>query len=85
LSGEFASQKDFFGEVSFMSDMEARIVRGERPPIPESTPLFIKALIELCWHNDPEKRPSFDQVRTRLLSPQQWVFTCPFIISALNA
>lgn len=36
--------------------------RNSRPRIPESCPKKLKQLIELCWHRDPERRPSFKQI-----------------------
>ena len=36
----------------------ARATRGGRPPIPDSVMPDVAKLIELAWHEDPDKRPS---------------------------
>jgi serine/threonine protein kinase len=41
-------------------------VSGERLPLPSCCPAPLEALISSCWHPDPEKRPSFDQVLKRI-------------------
>jgi serine/threonine protein kinase len=41
-------------------------VSGERLPLPSCCPPPLEALISSCWHPDPEKRPSFDQVLKRI-------------------
>eukprot|EP00794_Sanderia_malayensis_P016068 gene16068-17691_t len=38
------------------------VINGERPYIASSTPPPIKDLIELCWHADRDKRPTFEKV-----------------------
>ncbi|GAX74588.1 hypothetical protein CEUSTIGMA_g2036.t1 [Chlamydomonas eustigma] len=41
-------------------------IKGLRPSIPEVAPLGLAALIASCWHEDPRRRPSADQVLTSL-------------------
>ena len=41
------------------------VLRNNRPDIPEDTPPKLKHLIEACWDQDPNKRPSFERI-TRL-------------------
>jgi serine/threonine protein kinase len=41
-------------------------VDDERPDIPESVPGAIEGLIRDCWETDPEDRPSFDAILSRL-------------------
>ncbi|EAY22279.1 TKL family protein kinase [Trichomonas vaginalis G3] len=36
--------------------------RNSRPKITDNCPKKLRQLIELCWHRDPEKRPSFKQI-----------------------
>ena len=33
-----------------------------RPPFPEGTPKCVVDLINLCWHENPNKRPTFDEI-----------------------
>ena len=40
--------------------------RGLRPDLPADCPAAIGALIEACWAESPEERPSFDDVLARL-------------------
>ena len=35
---------------------------NSRPKIPENLPAFISNLIRCCWQQDPEKRPSFNDI-----------------------
>eukprot|EP00163_Fabomonas_tropica_P016060 TRINITY_DN2897_c0_g1_i1.p1 TRINITY_DN2897_c0_g1~~TRINITY_DN2897_c0_g1_i1.p1 ORF type:complete len:322 (+),score=32.91 TRINITY_DN2897_c0_g1_i1:95-967(+) len=43
-------------------------VAGVRPPIPENVPSELVSLIKECWAQDPEERPAFLQIITRLQS-----------------
>ena len=45
--------------------LKERILRGVRPEIPNEYG-FIKSLIEACWHDSPDCRPSFDQISVHL-------------------
>jgi serine/threonine protein kinase len=47
-----------------------RIVRDERPEIPEFVRLPARALIEDCWAIDPDDRPTFDEIVDRLAEMQ---------------
>jgi hypothetical protein len=38
------------------------MVRGKRPDIPEKVLPFTRQLIEQCWAETPEKRPSFSEI-----------------------
>jgi len=53
-----------------MSAIEDRVKKGERPVIPNYTPAYFKSLIEMCWADNPESRPSFVQTTELLLNKQ---------------
>eukprot|EP00118_Oscarella_pearsei_P019177 m.202262 g.202262 ORF g.202262 m.202262 type:complete len:616 (+) comp39608_c0_seq19:20-1867(+) len=36
--------------------------QGQRPPPIESMPASLENLMKLCWHKDPQQRPSFNEV-----------------------
>ena len=39
-----------------------QVCAGMRPKVPQSMPQGLQELMETCWHADPRKRPSFDEV-----------------------
>eukprot|EP01127_Copromyxa_protea_P021835 TRINITY_DN7619_c0_g1_i2.p1 TRINITY_DN7619_c0_g1~~TRINITY_DN7619_c0_g1_i2.p1 ORF type:complete len:2022 (-),score=440.49 TRINITY_DN7619_c0_g1_i2:87-5282(-) len=60
---ELLVRKPFFFELSFSSDIAEYVASGERPQIPEDLcPPEYKQIIEGCWHQYPEKRPSMEHV-----------------------
>src|SRR5437899_2436521 len=46
--------------------IQSLVAQGDRLSIPESVPGYMVALISDCWHQNPEKRPSFSVVVERL-------------------
>lgn len=58
------------GEIPFndLGPMNAgkAILNGQRPPIPRSTPKALQQLIKDCWQVDIERRPSFNEILTRM-------------------
>jgi len=60
--------------------------RGWRPTLPKSLYKSLKKLIRDCWHNDPDKRPTFDEIVKRLLNEvnieielkKEPIFICDF-------
>ncbi|MHA7841443.1 MAG: protein kinase [Gammaproteobacteria bacterium] len=42
------------------------VKEGEREDIPENTPSLITTLIKQCWEDDPDKRPSAEEVMNTL-------------------
>ena len=59
---ELASREDFFGDSKFMSALENRVIEGERPIIPSSTPPEFTKIIQACWDGEPDNRPSFTEI-----------------------
>ena len=48
--------------------------KPERPPIPENIPDVLHRLLETCWQNDPEKRPTFAEIVGDLLRCDEMLF-----------
>jgi len=55
-------QEPFPHHDSYQTFKEAITKNHERPPIPPETDPSLKALMEVCWHPDPSRRPSFTQI-----------------------
>lgn len=41
-------------------------MEGYRPVLPASMPIFWQSMIISCWDQNPERRPTFDQIQQRL-------------------
>ena len=46
---------------------------GTRPEIDEFIPMAYRELIENCWSQDPDKRPTFDQIVDELKNCKEFV------------
>ena len=57
-----------FGCSLSHSELILSILSGERPKIPESLDDFYATLIRRCWDQDPEKRPSFEEITSLLMN-----------------
>ena len=62
------ARRKFFGDITFMSHLENRVIAGERPPLPADCPAEIAAVITSCWATNPDDRPSFEDIVARLLA-----------------
>ena len=40
----------------------AAVLKGERPPIPDTLPQFLHSLLQACWQKEPNKRPAFKDI-----------------------
>ena len=49
-------------EINFLAALLRTIESGQRLPIPDSTPLAYRAMVEACWQLDPALRPSFAEL-----------------------
>ncbi|EAX97485.1 TKL family protein kinase [Trichomonas vaginalis G3] len=56
---EMLAESAPFNKMSPAQIMFTVCQKKERPAIPHDSPKFLKSLIERCWNQDPEKRPSF--------------------------
>ena len=58
--------KIFTGEVPFQNNYIGKIIKliieGERPKFIKPIPECQRKLIELCWSQDPNKRPTFSEI-----------------------
>lgn len=58
----------FTGKIAFQgwqwgAILEHVALHGKRPDMPEAAPEDFCVLVEACWHQDPSRRPSFEEVR----------------------
>eukprot|EP01125_Pyxidicula_operculata_P010105 TRINITY_DN3328_c1_g4_i3.p1 TRINITY_DN3328_c1_g4~~TRINITY_DN3328_c1_g4_i3.p1 ORF type:complete len:2281 (+),score=534.60 TRINITY_DN3328_c1_g4_i3:9-6851(+) len=71
---ELSSRVGFFEEMIFLSDLEEAVLQGDRPQI-TNCPKVYQRIIEKCWSNDPEERPSYDWILTELDQVRSTDFT----------
>ena len=62
---EIFSLETPYKDCNFMQIM-AKVSTGFRPKIGEDAPEFFRNLIERCWTQVPENRPSFDDIAEEL-------------------
>jgi len=44
------------------------VMEGKRPPLPDDCEKYLSELMILCWSQDPDQRPSFQDILTYLYS-----------------
>lgn len=49
-----------------LAQIPLKVMAGERPVIPRDWPREWAELMGACWHNEPERRPTFKEVVRRL-------------------
>merc|ERR1712137_27496 len=60
---ELYTQRDPFENIkNFAAMLDCVVVEQKRPEIPDGCPKKLRKLIEMCWDNDPKKRPRFSQM-----------------------
>ncbi|KAG0625307.1 hypothetical protein M758_2G044100 [Ceratodon purpureus] len=42
------------------------VIEGERPPLPDYVDCELQELLGKCWHSEPTKRPSFEEIEDEL-------------------
>jgi serine/threonine protein kinase len=47
-------------------EFKERVLRGMRPQLPPDCPSDLSSLIQQCWDGDPDKRPNFQEICTKL-------------------
>lgn len=65
---EIATGRIPWGTLGHMQILFSVGMRGERLPIPSDVQPEVAALIQDCWAEDPNQRPSFDVIIERLSS-----------------
>ncbi|KAH8949077.1 hypothetical protein BDL97_10G011500 [Sphagnum fallax] len=61
-----------------MSDLLARIRRGERPGLPQDCPAHLSALISKCWATRAADRPKFPEICKFLWQCKGQILTCSY-------
>ncbi|EAY01050.1 TKL family protein kinase [Trichomonas vaginalis G3] len=59
---ELLTSKIPFNGMTSLQIMNAVCIEKKRPKIPDSAPEKLKFLINLCWSQNPDFRPSFDSI-----------------------
>ena len=57
--------RDNLSRVSAAADLAERVLNGQRPTIDKSTEIEYPALTQLmrdCWNQDPNERPTFEEI-----------------------
>jgi len=47
-------------------EFKERVLRGMRPQLPPDCPSHLSSLIQQCWDGDPDERPNFQEICTKL-------------------
>ncbi|KAF2071594.1 hypothetical protein CYY_007084 [Polysphondylium violaceum] len=71
---ELLTRKDYFGQYTFMTLIEEKVIAGERPDIPSDCHLLYAQLIQDCWQNNPNERPKFSEIEDRILNIIETMF-----------
>jgi len=68
LVWEVITGKEAFSEKKYMwqTKIENFVLAGKRMPIPEDMDPHLASIIQQCWEQDPEKRPSINHVIQQL-------------------
>ena len=70
VSGEIPFASQAIDPLSFA----LKIVKGDRPDFPKYTPQFWRDMVESCWHSDPLRRPTCQELRETLNSWQNYIY-----------
>lgn len=62
-----------FSELDSELEIEKAILKGCRPKINQTTPECYRNLIELCWSENPNERPSFSKIVHELETNQAFI------------
>jgi len=57
ILGELVERRQFFAKITFNSDLEEKVMNGERDSIENDILPEYEKLLRWCWHQDPNERP----------------------------
>ena len=63
--GHVLCLKKPFGDTK-LNDVCEDLTNGVRPKLPQDCPQELNVLLKECWHTNPQCRPSFEEICTRL-------------------
>ena len=66
IAWECVTRADPYGVMPPFQVIFAVGTQGARPPIPRDCPPELSALIQACWHEQPDERPTFKEVAERI-------------------
>jgi serine/threonine protein kinase len=66
-------QKEPYKHIEHSWEIARFVMEGNREKIPKDCPSDFKELIEQCWSQEPNQRPEFQEIATRL---EQMVESC---------
>lgn len=56
---ELLTRQNVFGDLEFVVDIDDFVTRGGRPAFPQGSPEEFSELIQKCWNQVPEDRPTW--------------------------
>ncbi|KAG0620832.1 hypothetical protein M758_4G247900 [Ceratodon purpureus] len=72
-----------FGDID-ESDYDHVVLQCKRPELPRYIAPWIRKLLQRCWHQDPSKRPTFEEILEVLSSSKSKVPSSSFSCLALG-
>ena len=78
---EISTGEKPFGEFEHDVQLALSIVKGLRPEPAEDTPPFYQDLLEKCWHPDPKKRPTAQEI---YIVTSKWNYPTPEVREQLE-
>ncbi|KAG0581334.1 hypothetical protein KC19_4G243400 [Ceratodon purpureus] len=72
-----------FGDID-ESDYDHVVLQCKRPELPRHIAPWIRKLLQSCWHQDPSKRPTFEEILEVLSSSKSKVPSSSFSCLALG-
>lgn len=65
--------------VSTLGDVRAKLKAGERPPLPNVLPEYVRFIVESCWCADHLKRPDFRAICSMLQHAKMLLLDMEFV------
>ena len=70
---EIMTNEDLYKRIKNRFDLFKNVISGYRPEFTTDIPERYKNLIECCWAERPEKRPTFDQIVDELRNSEAYI------------